>query len=308
MHRLFINALFISFITVIGLVTSSAHATANTDAAKKMAETVMKDKKTMPKMSNEESLAMILPQEEVTWLTGESGKFLALKREYLAAKHRGVAIFVSDLSAPINYSLDIEPLRTTINNYGFSSITINAPSLELFAAATQDKTEEQAPEDSKENMDSPAMTSPVDATPYTKALVDRINSAHKMAAAESKNIILVVQGRQVAYLSNALIQQHLRPLNAVVVIDANSALYNNQAQMYPATIEQLSKQLVQLKMPLLDIYHLSNTDIDAQMKMRKQLSLKAKKTSYRQHLKPTYSEEQTLAKIVYGWLKSLGIH
>ncbi|WP_435276022.1 DUF3530 family protein [Psychrobium sp. nBUS_13] len=308
MHRPFNNALFITFITVIGLVTSSAHATANTDATKKMAETVMKDKKMMPQMSNEESLAMILPQEEVTWLTGESGKFLALKRDYLAAKHRGVAIFVSDLSAPINYSLDIEPLRTTINNYGFSSITINAPSLELFAAATAENAEEKTPVDSKETMSSPAMTSPVDAAPYTKALIERINSAHKMAAAESKNIILVIQGRQVAYLSNALIQQHLRPLNAVVVIDANSALYDNQPQMYPATIEQLSRQLVQIKMPLLDIYHLSNSKIDMQMKMRKRLSLKAKKTSYRQHLKPTYSEEKTLAKVVYGWLKSLGIH
>lgn len=308
MHRPFINAFIIIFITVIGLLTSLAHATANTEAAKKMAETVMKDKKMMPQMSDEESLATILPQEEVTWLTGESGKFLALKRDYLAAKHRGAAIFVSDLSAPINYSLDIEPLRTTINNYGFSSITINAPSLELFAVTTQDNNEEKAPEDTKENISNHAMTSTVDATPYTKALIDRINSAHKMAAAESKNIILVAQGRQVAYLSNALIQQHLRPLNAVVVIDANSALYDNQAQMYPATIEQLSKQLVQLKMPLLDIYHLSNSKIDKQMKMRKRLSLKTKKTSYRQHLKPTYSEEQTLAKVVYGWLKSLGIH
>ena len=308
MHRPFINALLIIFMTIVGLTPHLAHATTNTQAAKKMAETVMKDNKPMPKMSNEESLAMILPQEEVTWLTGESGKFLALKREYLAAKHRGVAIFVSDLSAPINYSLDIEPLRTTINNYGFSSITINAPSLELFAAETAEKTPENSTEDPKENMNRPAMTSTIDATPYSQALIDRINSAHKMAAAESKNIILVAQGRQVAYLSNALIQQHLRPLNAVVVIDANSALYDNQAQMYPASIEQLSKQLVQLKMPLLDIYHLSNADIDAQMKMRKQLSLKAKKTSYRQHLKPTYSEEQTLAKIVYGWLKSLGIH
>ncbi len=306
MHRPFINALFIIFITVIGLVTSSAHATANTEAAKKMAETVMKDKKMMPQMSNEESLAMILPQEEVTWLTGESGKFLALKRDYLAAKHRGVAIFVSDLSAPINYSLDIEPLRTTINNYGFSSITINAPSLELFAATTAENAEEKTPVDSKETMSSPTMASTVDATPYTKALIERINSAHKMAAAESKNIILVIQGRQVAYLSNALIQQHLRPLNAVVVIDANSALYDNQPQMYPATIEQLSRQLVQIKMPLLDIYHLSNSKIE--MQMRKRLSLKAKKTSYRQHLKPTYSEEKTLAKVVYGWLKSLGIH
>jgi len=308
MHRPFINALFIIFITVIGLVTSSAHATANTEAAKKMAETVMKDKKMMPQMSNEESLAMILPQEEVTWLTGESGKFLALKRDYLAAKHRGVAIFVSDLSAPINYSLDIEPLRTTINNYGFSSITINAPSLELFAATTAENAEEKTPVDSKEAMSSPTMASTVDAAPYTKALIERINSAHKMAAAESKNIILVIQGRQVAYLSNALIQQHLRPLNAVVVIDANSALYDNQPQMYPATIEQLSRQLVQIKMPLLDIYHLSNSKIEMQMKMRKRLSLKAKKTSYRQHLKPTYSEEKTLAKVVYGWLKSLGIH
>ena len=308
MYRPFINAFSIIFITVIGLVTSSAHATANTDAAKKMAETVMKDKKIMPQMSNEESLATILPQEEVTWLTGESGKFLALKRDYLAAKHRGVAIFVSDLSAPINYSLDIEPLRTTINNYGFSSITINAPSLELFKAASEEKTEEKASEDTKGDMAGPAMTSAVNATPYTKALIDRINSAHKMAAAESKNIILVAQGRQVAYLSNALIQQHLRPLNAVVVIDANSALYDNQPQMYPATIEQLSKQLVQIKMPLLDIYHLSNSEIDVQMKMRKRLSLKTKKTSYRQHLKPTYSEEKTLAKVVYGWLKSLGIH
>lgn len=266
-------------------------------------------------LSPQEQLATMLPNDEVTWLTTESGKFLALKRDYLAAKHRGVAIFVSDLSAPINYSLDIEPLRTSITQYGYSSITINAPSLDLFAPANDKEVDTSAENKASEETASNTMdeatelveATELNATPYVQELIERINSAHKLGAMSSKDIILVIQGRQVAYLTNALIQQHLRPLRAVVVIDANVAMNDNQATMYPATMKQLSQQLVQLKMPLFDIYHLWDTQIEEQMKLRKQLSLKAKQKRYRQHLKPTYSEEQTLSKVIYGWLKSLGI-
>ncbi|MGB0833843.1 MAG: DUF3530 family protein [Psychrobium sp.] len=294
---------------IASMTLAPCHATVSTPAAateKEMPKPVM--------LSPQEQLATMLPSDEVTWLTTESGKFLALKRDYLAAKHRGVAIFISDLSAPINYSLDIEPLRTSINQYGYSSITINAPSLDLFAPAAKNESDENASDsaDDKadEDLDSDKMVqaTTLNATPYVKELIERINSAHKLGAMSSKDIILIIQGRQVAYLTNALIQQHLRPLRAVVVIDANVAMNDNQATMYPATMKQLSQQLVQLKMPLFDIYHLWDMQIEEQMKLRKQLSLKAKQSRYRQHLKPTYSEEQTLSKVLYGWLKSIGIH
>ncbi|MCG7531227.1 alpha/beta hydrolase family protein [Psychrobium sp. MM17-31] len=291
------------------------YATVSTPAAATAKET---PKPAM--LSPQEQLATMLPSDEVTWLTTESGKFLALKRDYLAAKHRGVAIFVSDLSAPINYSLDIEPLRTSITQYGYSSITINAPSLDLFAPSTpkneanegvansaESKTSEETASDTMIEATGLVEATELNATPYVQELVERINSAHKLGAMSSKEVILVIQGRQVAYLTNALIQQHLRPLRAVVVIDANVAMNENQATMYPATMKQLSQQLVQLKMPLFDIYHLWDTQIEEQMKLRKQLSIKAKQSRYRQHLKPTYSEEQTLSKVIYGWLKSLGI-
>lgn len=301
------------------LVTETAQATVNTGTASKMME---KEKAPEPNvtLSPEQQIAAMLPSDEVIWLDSESGNFLALERDYLAAKHRGAVIFVSDLAAPINHSLDIEPLRVSINQYGFSSITIHAPSTELFypptITDTADATDTTPSEnDSQENINegsdiktNTSMVVKTDATPYAQALIKRINSAHKRAASRSKNIILVIQGRQTAYLSNALIQQHLRPFSAVVTLDANNAIDDNKSTLYPATIEQLSQQLAQLKMPLLDIYHLWDNDIQQQMLKRKQLSLKAKQSNYRQHIKATYSEEKQLAKILYGWLKSLGIH
>lgn len=266
-----------------------------------------------PALTHEQRLATMLPSDEVMWLDIEGGKFLALKRDYLAATQHGVVIFVSDVSAPINYKQDIEPLRTNINQYGWTSLAINAPSVTLLNVTQSDDIKDAAdksmPDKASDNKKTKAV--PIkkmnDDSSYPDALIARVISAQKWAATQSKNVIIVIQGRQVSYLLNALIQQHLPPLKAVIVIDANGALIMSDDQPHPTSLEQLSIGLSQLKVPLLDIYHLRNARTEAQMLKRKKLSAKEKQNSYRQYLKSTYSKEQQLAKVVYGWLKSLGI-
>jgi hypothetical protein len=267
-----------------------------------------------PALTNEQKLATILPSDEVMWLDIEGGKFLALKRDYLATTQHGIAVIVSDVSAPINYTQDIEPLRTNINQYGWTTLAINAPSITLLNAKesseAKDAGEKSMPDKASDKEEIPVTptTKMNGDSPYVSALIERVISAQKWAATHSKNVILVIQGRQVAYLLDALIQQHLPPFKAVVVLDSNGALAVTENQPYATSMEQLSVGLSQLKMPLLDIYHIKNGQIEAQMLKRKRLSVKEKQKSYRQYLKSTYSEEQQLAKVVYGWLKSLGLN
>jgi len=258
-----------------------------------------------PALIREQNLASLLPNDEVLWLENESGKFLALKRDYLAATHRGVAIFISDLSTAVNHNLDIEPIRTNINQYGWTSLSINPPSISLLNPPPKKEIEKPlSASDSAPTMAALPMQKQ-DSSVYAKALIERIISAQEWAKSHSKNTILVIQGRQVAYLTDALMQQHLHPLKAIVLLDANGAMTNNNPTVYPWTMNQLSKMISQLRMPVLDIYHLRNDRTKAQLLKRKHLSVKEKNTGYRQFLKSTYSEEQQLAKVIYGWMKTL---
>lgn len=279
-------------------------------------------------ISHEEHLATLLPENEILWLTTDDGKFLALKRDYLATKERGIAILVSDIATPVNHKVDINPIRKELNEYGWTTISINPPSGSLLnpvvetppSMAKNDK--DMKPTDSKDDTDvamaeKPAMNKSMvdpestmkenDGLAYTDELIERVLSAQEWAIVQSRNTILIIQGRQVAYLTNALIQQHLHDMRAIVVIDANTAVANSSSALYPTTSNQLSTALSQLKMPLLDIYHLKNAKVRADMLKRKQMSIKEGQRGYRQYLKSTYSKEKHLSKIIYGWLKTLGI-
>lgn len=279
--------------------------------------------------NNEQHLATLLPENEVTWLTTDDGNFLALKRDYLAANERGIAIFVSDIATPINHKVDIDPIRKELNKYGWTTIAIHPPSGSLLnrivdnSLMTPQNNDMDSPEEKSEKnkdvamIDKNAMKKPNEAqmlhmkendgSAYTDELIERVISAQEWAIVQSRNTILIIQGRQVAYLTNALIQQHLHDMRAIVVIDANTAVSNSNPTLYPATTHQLSTALSQVKTPLLDIYHLKNEDVKENMLIRKQMSMKEGQKSYRQYLKTTYSKERKLGKIIYGWLTKLGI-
>ena len=304
MHHHWIRILLIALLAIASLAPIVVQATANANTIKKAADTALKTPAPQEKLTNEQYIASTLPASEVLWLEGESGKFLALKRDYLAARHKGVAIFISDISAPINYNLDIEPLRQSINQYGWTSITIHAPSINLLSAKSSPMSEKSSDASAIGDQKN---SSSIDQSHYAKQLIERVVSAQKYAANLSKRAILVVQGRQISYLTNSLIQQHLHPLNAIVIIDAKTAIYDTQSEQYPATSTQLATHLSMLKTPLLDIYHLDNDRTAQEMMLRQQISRKAKQQRYRQYLTATYSKEQHLAKIVYGWLKTLGV-
>jgi len=247
--------------------------------------------------TNEKLLASMLPKTEVIWLESDSGKILALQREYLAAKQQGVAIFVSELSTPVNYNVDIEPIRTTINQYGWTSLAINPPNSTLLNQVKKDTNKSG-------NANDKAIASS-DGTAYTDALVERILSAQEWALRQSQTTILVIQGRQVAYLTSALMKQHLEPFKAIIIVNADHAMSSRNPTEYPANIDQLSIMLSKIKTPMLDIYDMKTSRTKSQMLKRKRLSIKAGQKKYRQHLKVSYSDDEQLSKVIYGWLKAL---
>lgn len=259
--------------------------------------------------TNEKILASMLPKTEVVWLDSDSGKFLALQRDYLAAEQRGVAIFVSELSTPVNYNVDIEPIRTTIDQYGWTSIAINPPNLSLLYKTKKNDNKpkmvngENDTETNKSAMEE--TTKSDDGDVYADALVERILSAQEWADRHAKTNILIIQGRQVAYLANALIKQHLNPFQAIIMVDADHAMSSRNPTEYPANIDQLSIMLSKIKTPILDVYHEKNDRVKAQMLKRKRLNIKEGQKNYRQHLKVSYSDEEQLSKVIYGWLKTL---
>ncbi|NRA61469.1 MAG: DUF3530 family protein [Psychrobium sp.] len=248
------------------------------------------------KTTSTNSTVSTYKQTESVWLTDKSGKFLTLQREYLSATLNGVILLVSDIATPPNNPHDIEPLRRSLNTVGWTTVSITAPPFGSDEETTKDS----------------ASTSIN--TLYAAALVKRIKATIKSVSSISENIVLVVQGRQVAYLTHAIAQEKLVELTAVIFIEASVAYAVAQSVSDDKELEQpihlpaLAQSISILKLPVLDIYR----DVDAlskkNMRLRKQLSLRNQQLNYRQIHLYTRLNSGYLFESIYGWLRSIGLN
>ena len=231
--------------------------------------------------------ASALPQDEVIWLDATSGKFMSLQREHLSKTRRGIAILLPDIAmSPINPDY-IEPLRHSLNHVGWATLSIEPPPQSLLNEAAS---EEQSA--------------------YAKALIERVNSAIAWGKKNNRYSVLIAQGRQMAYLIEAQVQQHLQPVNAVILLNAQPAYTQASEELklrYPDNQQQLSQQLTALALPILDINQTNRSESTAHLQLRDGLAKRQQHKSYRQIRYLARKNYAPATKSIYGWLTSIGL-
>ena len=225
------------------------------------------------------ALANGVIKTEVTWIPYNDGKFLALKREYLAATKLGVAIMLPDIGNLPTNEQGIEQLRIGLNDVGWDTLSLMPPNLNLSDAS------------------------------YHQQLLTRLKSAIKFCqdADNEFKIIIIAQGRQVSYLTRFMLDQLIEQPEAVILLDALPLLsvikIEKDKTAFPATYLDLSEQISQLPLSVLDIYRLQD-NLNVKMALRKKLSIKNKQAAYRQTELFSADHSQRLITTVYGWLKT----
>jgi len=232
--------------------------------------------------SDEQILAQTLPANEVLWLENSNGKFLSLHRSHLAKMRRGIAIFVPETATNIINPDYIEPLRHHLNDVGWATLAIMPP---------------------------PYIVSDDKPSAYAEALIERVNAALAWSTKEHQHTVLIMQGRQMAYLIEAHVQQHLQPVNAVVLVNALPAFTQSTealSKQYPDSEAEFSAQLTAMTLPLLDLNHLDRSQTIENLTERKALAAK-QQANYRQIKFYTRDNYLTATKSIYGWLSSIGL-
>lgn len=236
--------------------------------------------------ANEINLSRSIEAIEVRWLSLENGKFLALQRQYLTATERGVAILLPEIDGLPSASGAINLLRIGLNDHGWTTIAIMPP-----------------PRYSSRGEQKPLS--------YQQRFNERLNSAIKAAEEIGGRIILITQGSQISYLMMAYLQQKIQLPNALIMLNSKPLLIlpktPEDQPSYAQDYQQLSVQISELDLKMLDVYH-RQENLSVEMSYRQKLSIKQKQHSYRQiELGDRYANHNVV-KAVYGWLKAVGLN
>ncbi|MDP2561287.1 DUF3530 family protein [Psychrobium sp. 1_MG-2023] len=258
------------------------------------------------KSVSEQLLAQHFPPAEVKWFDSASGKFLVLQRDYMAATRHGVAIILSDMTTPLNNPELIENLRTGLTEKGWMTLSIMPPSAHLLNEVSPSSEETGA--NAAEAASDPQANSSETNNPYTLELISRLNSALNTAGQISKHSVLIIQGRQIAYLTKALSSKHLRPPSGIVILDAHVAFATLTNDELATTQQKLANQITKLNIPVLDVYQIERPTTLETMRQRKLFSNKNRHPDYRQTELVSSHNDELLVKTLYGWFRHLGLN
>jgi len=236
---------------------------------------------TQASLANEQALAQTFKAEEVHWLEAEGGKFLSLKRQHLTARRRGMAILLSDITTPLNSPNAIEPLRHSLNKVGWGTLSIMSPSPALLNQPQE----------------------------YVSALVARLNSALAWAQKGHRNTTIIMQGRQIAYLLDAMNTKTLKLPSALILLNPRPAYAQatkELQQKYPDSHGVLAIEISKTSLPLLDINHLDRSVLYDELNLRKEMAATNKHKNFRQIKLNLQDNHAQLNRTIYGWLSVLG--
>lgn len=239
--------------------------------------------------AQEIALAAGLPKNEVLWLENTSGKFLSLQREHLSKTRRGIAILLPEIATTLINPDYIEPLRHSLNQVGWATLSITPPATTLLSVSPAQKEIQSA---------------------YAQELVERVNKALEWAKKSYQYSVVIAQGRQLAYLIDALTQQHLQPIDALVIINAQPAFAQPSDKLklrYPDQQQLFSKQLTALQIPVLDINQTNRSEPTVHLELRERLANKQLHPNYRQVRFLTRDNYSPATKSIYGWLTNSGL-
>lgn len=211
--------------------------------------------------------------DEVAWLGDKDNRFLTLWREQTTGHVVGTSWLFGDTYTSANSPGIIQTLRNQLSHKGLHSYSISP----LSQALNSEKSEE-------------------------RLLAQLLILQEKIVSQEGKRL-LVLQGENGQAIINILIKNPDIYVDAIVLISTHSPT--------TALSTQLSKQLLELKTPILDLY--TQTDklaVIAQAKTRNTAAKRVNKSNYRQVEvigSPGQVETQIItSQIIYGWLFTQG--
>lgn len=206
---------------------------------------------------------------EVAWLGDKDNRFLTLWREQTTGHVVGTSWLFGDTYTSANSPGIIQTLRNQLSHKGLHSYSVSPLSQALNSTQSEER------------------------------LLAQLQILQEKIVSQEGKRLLVLQGANSQAIINILIHNPDIYVDAIVLISSNSPT--------AALSTQLSKQLLELKTPILDLYR--KTDelaVIEQAKIRNTAAKRVNKSNYRQveviGLQGQLETQITTSQIIYGWL------
>lgn len=236
-----------------------------------------------------------LKNADVRQFSSDLDPFLALYTEHNDSAKKGTIIFIADWQQAAINPQGFQSLPDAMSDLGWSSYRFT-----LANPLATDTSVDDAPDNPVAPMLKGYKQSDLDA--YRAKLSSRFKLVYDEAATDAKNIVVVVQGHNSAFLTNYLATDSYERVAALVVLNG----YFNQ----PELNKLLAENIASLRTPILDISYQDLTPWQTQeQKLRKRLVKRNNKPLYRQRTlfgaPGDDLQNSRLSKEVYGFLSSV---
>ncbi len=230
---------------------------------------------------------------------------------------KGVILLVSESGRPGASQVGLAPMTGYLNDYGWATILLTAPTLEWQAEPEQEtatgsptdaSTEQQSSGEDGQALPVPSFDAPLS---INQAMYQRqeqkfmllMNAAMQEAQNYPGFIVVAAQGTSAAFLAKIYADGQLRAPDAFVSISANLP----QKDLNNAVADAIART----PMPVLDIYNQwDNEWTTSTARARKVTAEKALKLHFRQReiVGPAINRQQFqyIAKEIHGWLTYMG--
>ncbi|MFT5879542.1 MAG: hypothetical protein ACI86X_000646 [Moritella sp.] len=221
----------------------------------------------------DQDLIKYQPESEIAWLGDKETRFLTLWSEQTSAKVIGTSWIFSDTYTSANNPNVIQTLRYQLNEKGLHTYSISPLSQRIETEQAEQR------------------------------LLSQLTILQDKIVSEKGKRLLITQGSNSVALVNVLTKNPAVHIDAIILLGAYSASQKGMVQ--------LTEQITQLPMPVLDLYHqLDSQIIVAGAHMRNTAARRKHKLNYRQAAvigMPAQTATQiSTSQTVYGWLVTLG--
>lgn len=266
------------------------------------------------------------PDQFKTLLLGEQETIVVIN-ESQQALSKGVAVLVSETGRNGASQLALAPLSPFLTDFGWTTIMVTAPKLDLASTAPMEMLENSSSEQTSSDGDNVTQTDNAapnampppnqlipsyTATPViSESLFQQQEQAFQLLMnavdAERQNypgfFLLIAQGTSAAWLAKLYNEGNMEMPDALVAMGINWPQHDLNLQVPGILAETI--------FPVLDIYNQFDSDWTLQtVQQRRVAALKELKLHYRQReiigTRFDHTQQEYLAREIHGWLTYMG--
>lgn len=232
-----------------------------------------------------EAVSAQIEQGKPVWLTAASGTFLAVLDQELSIAEKGAAILLPTVNEQVDANGLIHHLRTTLPQYGWTTLAVQLPLLDENSNSIYDYIENES------------------------EINNRLNAAiNYLISNGSSNIIIIGKGIGAAAGANFLANKDSGNIRAYIGISMTSHTEQNSWLNSPLSLSKLT-------LPILDLYgSQDHLDVISSARNRMEASKKANQESIKKKLAQrssqsdgaTVVQERQVGRTVYTQLSVVG--